>query len=93
MQTFEFYWVLMLWTPGHGWNQTYDLWTKGRDYKEGQVDRKKRKVFATAYVVLRTAVMFLPTPREVTPRENEKRATNTGGKYFCLGHWLTTWRP
>ena len=59
MQAFEFYWVLMLCTPGHGWNQTYDLWTKGRDYKEGQVDRKKRKVFATAYVVLRTAAVFL----------------------------------
>ena len=20
-------------------------------------------------------------------------STNTGGKYFCLGHWLRTWRP
>ena len=33
--------------------------TKSRDYKERQVDRKKRKVFVTAHVVLRTTVMFL----------------------------------
>ena len=32
---------------------------KSRDYKERQVDWKKRKVFVTAHVVLRTAAMFL----------------------------------
>ena len=33
--------------------------SKSRNYKERQVDRKKRKVFVTAHVVLRTAAMFL----------------------------------
>ena len=34
-------------------------WAKSRDYKERQVDRKKRKVFVTAHVILRTTAMFL----------------------------------
>ena len=36
-----------------------DVQSKSRDYKERQVDRKKRKVFVTAHVMLRTAAMFL----------------------------------
>ena len=32
---------------------------KSRDYKERQAERKKRKVFVTAPMVLRTAAMFL----------------------------------
>ena len=32
---------------------------QSRDYKERQVDRKNRKVFVTAHVILRTAAMFL----------------------------------
>ena len=27
------------------------------------------------------------------PPEILKMATNTGGKCFCLGHWLGTWHP
>ena len=27
------------------------------------------------------------------PQEILKMATNSGGKCFCLGHWLGTWRP
>ena len=37
----------------------YRMRAKSRDYKERQVDGKKRKVFVTAHVALRTAVMFL----------------------------------
>ena len=35
------------------------LRSKSRDYKERQVDKKKRKVFVTAHVVLCTAAMYL----------------------------------
>ena len=50
---------------------------KSRDYKERQVDRKKRKAFVTARVVLRTA-------KEVTPLEILKMATNTGGEILLF---------
>ena len=38
--------------------------------------------------------MFLASAlnRGSHPPEILKKATNTEGKYFCLGHWLTTWR-
>ena len=68
---------------------------KSREYKERQVDEKYRKVFVTPHVVMRTAAMFLASAinRGNHPPEVLKVATGTGGKYFCLGHWLTTWRP
>ena len=45
---------------GHGSTEYHcSTKTKSRDYKERQVDRKKRKVFVTAHVILRTAAMFL----------------------------------
>ena len=52
-------------------------------------------MFVTAHVVLRTAAMFLASAlnRGSHPPEILEMATNTGGKYLCLGHWLTTWRP
>ena len=28
-----------------------------------------------------------------SPPEILEMPTNTGGKCFCLGHWLGTWRP
>ena len=31
--------------------------------------------------------------QEHFPPEILKMVTNTGGKCFCLGHWLGTWRP
>ena len=37
----------------------YSTLAKSRDYKERQVDRKKRKVFVTAHVILRTAAILL----------------------------------
>ena len=45
------------------------------------MDRKKRKVFVTAHVVLRTDAMFLASAltEEVTPREYEKRQLIPGG--------------
>ena len=68
---------------------------KSREYKERQVDEKYHKVFVTPHVVKRTAAMFLASAinRGNHPPEVLKIATGTGGKYFCLGHWLTTWRP
>ena len=33
--------------------------SRSKDYKDRQVDRKKRKVFVTAHVILRTAAVFL----------------------------------
>ena len=50
-------------------------------------------VFVTAHVILRTTAMFLANAlnRGRFPRKYKKKATNTGGKYFCLGHWLGTW--
>ena len=56
-----------------------------RDYKEEQVDRKKRKVFVTAHVVLRPAAMFLASALNggIHPPEILELTTNTGGKYFC----------
>ena len=61
--------------------------SKSRDYKEKRVDRKKRKVFVTAHVILRTAApaMFLASAlnRGVTPGNIQNGVTNTGGKYLC----------
>ena len=61
--------------------------SKSRDYKERRVDRKKRKVFVTAHVILRTAApaMFLASAlnRGVTPGNIQNGVTNTGGKYVC----------
>ena len=39
--------------------------------------------------------MFLASAlnRGIHPPEILKMFTNTGGKCFCLGHWLRTWRP
>ena len=50
--------------------------SKSGDYKERQVDRKKRKVFVTAHVILRTAAMFLASAlnRGSTPPGNIERA-------------------
>ena len=67
---------------GHGSTEHHcSTKTMSRDYKERQVDRKKRKVFVTAHVILRTAAMFLasalnrgsyPPP----PRKYRNRVTN-----------------
>ena len=48
---------------------------KSKDYKERQVDRKKRKVFVTAHVVLRTAAIFLASAlnRGSHPPEKQKK--------------------
>ena len=60
--------------------------SKSRDYKERQVDRKKRKVFVTAHVVLRTAAMFLASALNRGSHSPEilKKETNTGGGEILL---------
>ena len=75
-------------------NCSYIELSKSRNYKERQVDEQYRKVFVTAHVVLRKAAMFLASaPNKGSyPREYLKIPTNTWGKYFCLGQWLTIWR-
>ena len=44
---------------------------------------------------IRHGAMFLASAlnRGSHPLEILKMASNTGGKCFCLGHWLGTWRP
>ena len=51
--------------------------TKSRDYKERQVDRKKRKVFVTAHLILRTVAMFSASAlnRGSHPQEIEKNGS------------------
>ena len=55
--------------------------SKSRDYKERQVDMKKRKVFVTAHVILRTAAMFLASAlyRGSHLPEILKMGSNSGG--------------
>ena len=71
------------------------LISKSRGYKERQVNEKYCKMFVTAQVELSTAAMFLACAlnRGSDPSEILKMTTNTGEKYFYLGHWVTTWRP
>ena len=47
------------------------------------------------YAIFVMGAMFLASAlnRGSHPSEILKMATNTGGKCFCLGHWLATWRP
>ena len=102
------------------------LLAKSRDYKEGLLHSKKRKVLSSWHVM---GAMFLASAlnRSISPGisshflylggnehaifvmgamflasalsrgrhspELLKMATNTGGKCFCLWHWLGTWRP
>ena len=57
-------------------------WSQSGDYKEKQVDEKYRKVFVTAHVVVRTAVIFLDSAlnRENHSPEIFKIVTNTGDR-------------
>ena len=70
-------------------------WSKSGDYKEKQVDEKYRKVFVTAHVVVRTAVMFLDSAlnRENHSPEIFKNGLQCWEQFLCLGHSLTTRRP
>ena len=69
--------------------------SKSRYYKERNVQSKKRKAIRRWFVSFVMGAMFLASAlnRGIHPPEILKNITNTGGKCFCLGHWLTTWRP
>ena len=65
--------------------------SKSRYYKERQVDRKSVRRFVSIRHG-RHVLSQCPKQRQSPSGNIKKCLLIPGGKYFCLGHWLRTWR-
>ena len=91
------------------WYSRLSMQAKSRNYKEGNVQSKKRKAIRRWFVSIRQCfvsiiqhrqwfvmgAMLLTSAlnRSISPRISNHILIFPWGDCLCLGHWLRTWRP